>query len=849
MDLPRTRGEYRLRGRLWELRVELSAGLLLLISWWLAPLLYVEADGARRGAWSTAFFLSGAALFLTCLLLRLRALRRRLSTELDRHDQLTRQLRLHEAQSDALLGVLPDLTFKLDAAGNVTQLAGAGASARAPGGRTLSALVSEPVARQLLDCAREVASSGRLGQLDYQVRERDELTDFEARIARCDERQVVVMIRAVTQRKRLERELISAREGALEAARVKTKFLANMSHEIRTPMNGVIGMTNLLLETPLSSEQQEYANIIQKSGQALLAIIDDILDFAKIEAGKLELEEVDFDLYACVDQSLEAVASQAQAKKLELGAVFESGLSARVRGDPTRLRQVLANLLSNAVRYTERGFVLVRVGRAAAGDGSLLEFSVRDSGPGISEEAQSTLFHPVLLGEGATTSASGGAGLGLAIARELVQLMGGEIECETEPGKGSLFRFSARLLPRDSGRNSLDPSLFQSAPSRVFLVGAPEGELWPLEEQLNALGVGSLRVATRELAHAMRTDRGSLPCFCVLIDARLEPGAVRRVLSEVRADPKIRDASLVAVARAGDPHVDELRKEATRVLGWPVRQTELFACLSALLSRAHAVQSFRQSLVPPRAYHLLVAEDDPINQRVLRRTVQQLGFTCELVSDGAQAVELALSAHFDAVLMDCQMPTLDGFAAARKIRAHEAASGAARTCIVAMTASSSDDDRNKSREAAMDAFVTKPIAAEQLRELIVRLMGEGGAEAPRVREPTLDGARLDELRAGAAESDGVAQAAVDRFLEQAPRNLEAMRAALGVGDFQAVAKAANHLEASSAYLGALRLSRLSAELAWLTRSERSASVERGLESLSAEFDLLRRELSARQIAP
>jgi two-component system, sensor histidine kinase and response regulator len=838
MDTPAWRAATGLRTHLWKLRWELGAVSFALVAWWVGPLLWPGLAG--RAGWSALLWLLGSLLFLGMLLLRLRSLRKQLSAELTAHDREKRALGTHEAQSEALLNVLPDLTFRLDVAGNVSSLGGAAARGRqlVPV-RTLSELVPEQVARQLLECARDVSRTGKLGRREYQLREQSELSDFEARIAGEGERPLMVMIRDVTQRKRLERDLIAAREGALAAARVKTKFLANMSHEIRTPMNGVIGMTNLLLETPLSVEQQEYANIIQKSGQALLAIIDDILDFAKIEAGKLELEDVDFDLFACVDESLEAVASQADAKRLELGAVFAPGLSANVRGDPTRLRQVLANLLNNAVRYTERGAVQVYVGKAS-GDGSLLEFAVQDSGPGIGEEAQRTLFHPVLLGEG-TRAASGGAGLGLAIARELVQLMGGEMTCETKLGEGSVFRFNARLVARDSGRNSLDPSLFQDALAQVLLLGAAHSAHWPVADQLAALGAKSQRVTPEQLASALRPEPGGLASFCVLIDERLEPGLVSRTLAQLRDDPALEQTSLLVVACPGDPKLAELRAQATRVIGWPVRQTELFACLSALLSRAQSTRASEQSPAPVRATpRVLIADDDPISQRVLQRLLEQLGFASECVGDGAHALEKLAAARFDVVLMDCQMPWMDGFEAARRIRTQEQALGR-RTCIVAMTASNADEDRRSSREAQMDGFLTKPVSLEQLHDELARAQRESA-------EPRFDTGRLDGLRLSRASSDGVVKAAIERFLEQAPRNLDAMRAALDVGDFAAVAKAAHNLESSSAYLGALRLSRLSFELEQLTRGERVASVERGLESVSAELDIVRRELSARQSA-
>jgi len=477
---------------------------------------------------------------------------------------------------------------------------------------------------------------------------------------------------------------------------------------------------------------------------------------------------------------------------------------------------VLANLLSNAVRYTEQGLVLVRVERSDDEGGAMLAFAVEDTGPGIPDEARSLLFHPILLGDDGPLR-GGGTGLGLAIARELVQLMGGEIAFQPAPAGGSVFAFTARLAPCDVGRSSLDSVAAHQGDARVLVAPPSDDVVWPVEQQLAALGLKTERVQLEQAVVAIAAGGAAAPCLALVVDARSDPHALQQLLDELRKEPSTRRTPVVIVARSSADNLELLRKEATRVLSWPVRQTELWACLMALLSRTLQAPKVEAQTNLVRA-HVLVADDDPINQRVLRRILLQLGCTCELASDGAEAVERALAAPFDVILMDCQMPVLDGFDAALVIREREPAGR--RNRIVAVTASSDEDDKRRSREARMDAFLTKPVSSDQLRELLVRLLHNPDSDA--------------ELSSEQAST----------FLAQALRNLDAMRAALDVGDFEAVAKTAQNLASSSAALGTTRLSALGGELAALANSKRLTSTERGLEAVSAEVDGLRRRLSA-----
>jgi CheY-like chemotaxis protein/anti-sigma regulatory factor (Ser/Thr protein kinase) len=512
-----------------------------------------------------------------------------------------------------------------------------------------------------------------------------------------------------------------------------------------------------------------------------------------------------------------------------------------VRGDPTRLRQILANLLGNAVRFTERGAIAVRVRRTAVSQGGRLCFAVQDSGPGIARARLPLLFQPVLLGDSGLGSNSG-TGLGLAIVHELVQLMGGQVECRTVEGQGSTFELTLNLRAANAAGlgSRAQPSALTAGVSRLTPKGAWVGTVrgsamtpWLLTDQLLELDVDAVALNPEQLSASLVSAERPTPCLALLADARIDPDLLMRQCAELRRAGEGLSPPLVLIAL---PHMslpDSLRGEATRVLTWPVRQTELLACLSALahpariqspLAREGSPSVERLPAVPVSKFkaHVLVADDDEINQRVLRRMLSQLGCTCEMTGDGRQAIERALAADFDLVLMDCQMPWLDGFEAARQIRAREP--GPRRNRIVAMTGSTSDADRRASGEAGMDGFLIKPISSEQLLAELRRLLSSDDGHAPL--------ARFD------AEL-------VVAMLENAPRSIEALRAALEVRDLAALARGARQLEAQAQALGERALSDACHELAEAADLADLPAIELALARVCAAYAIAARGLRER----
>jgi PAS domain S-box-containing protein len=663
------------------------------------------------------------------------------------------------------------------------------------------------------------------------------------------------MSKDITDLVRAEEDLKQAHAAAVELANAKAQFLANMSHEIRTPLNAIIGMTGLLLDSELRPEQRDCAETVRESGEALLEIIDNILDLSRVEAGRMTLESVEFDLREVVEKTTELLADRAQAKGLEFVCWMDPEMNSQVTGDPTRLRQVLMNLIGNAIKFTERGEVVLKVATVLETARQLsVRFEVQDTGIGITAEARERIFQPFVQADGSTTRRFGGTGLGLSISRQLVELMGGQIEVRSQAGAGTTFAFELSF-PRPADAAATAPALPAGlAGKRVLLVDDSASSRVALASQLTAWGVEVAEAATAPDAMSLlqtARDAGQ-PFDLALVDMEM-PETDGIVLTEaIRSDPandRVRIALLVWLRNR--PDLTVLRALGINAcLIKPVRRSRL---LTGLLN---ALQDTPPAASPPAAtpapaapppaegarlsLRVLVVEDNSVNRKLALQQLHKLGYTGHAVSGGLAALAELEREPYDLLLLDCQMPEMDGYETARRLRQVEGPATAAGTArrplhIIAMTANALEGDREKCLAAGMDDYVSKPVRLSDLEAALRRgaerlLAGtppRSPAPAPArpagpvpaaaalalANLPTLDREAIEALRglAPPGEPDPLPEF-IGLFQTEARAALEKIRAAVNSGDAAALRNAAHNLKGCASNLGARRLAAVAEQL-------------------------------------
>jgi signal transduction histidine kinase/DNA-binding response OmpR family regulator/HPt (histidine-containing phosphotransfer) domain-containing protein len=673
-------------------------------------------------------------------------------------------------------------------------------------------------------------------------------------------------------------QLEKAKNAAEAASRAKSAFLATMSHEIRTPMNGVLGMAEMLLGTELTETQRNYTQLVKQSGEHLLVIINDILDFSKIEAGKLTVEYINFNLWDLLDDIHTVYTPQAEGKNIALHFDIANDIPVAICGDPNRLRQIMANLLGNAIKFTNEGRILAKV-RIASEDNQavMLRFEVHDTGIGISREARGRIFEAFSQADDSTTRKFGGTGLGLAISKQLVELMGGSIGVENALMQGTETRGSVFWFTVAFDKRRVDPD----APGdhqhtidglRVLVVDEQLASRVGLERHLAAWhvecdGAESVDEALERLHEAARTGH---PYDAAVLDMELEHASGLLLAAEIKSDPATRATRLILLSPeklAADP-VQRREAGVAYQLIKPARAADLFACLA---TRPRGQVAPAPRFIPPRplqgdngrprSRRVLLAEDNPVNVEVARAMLESLDLQVDVSRNGEEALQAVRNGSYDCVLMDCQMPVMDGFAATAAIRREEREAGRGRVLpVIAITANALQGDREACLAAGMDDYLSKPFTQQELAAVIGRWIGLPLAatvhhedEPPRlsreavevIQRDVINRVALDKIRALSRErGDALVEKVIAAYVDDTPQQLSTLRQAIDGMDTDNVRRIAHTLKSASANVGAETLAALCKEMEHLGRAATTEGADEILSDMEQEFQAVRHSLTA-----